>query len=76
MKIHMGEWKYFMGSEITLIKWNYIMGSKRSEVEQKLHHGERNYIMGSKMKWNCIMGSKMEWQKYIMERENKSWEVK
>ncbi len=48
------------------------MGSKRSEVEQKLHHGERNYIMGSEIERKYIM----EERNRVMGSEITSWEAK
>ena len=59
------------------------MGSKRSEVEQKLHHGERNYIVvseitlwGVKKKEITTWGAKLHYgseieRKYIMEERNR-----
>ncbi len=47
-------------------------GSKRSEVEQKLHHGERNYIMGSEIERKYIM----EERNRVMGSEITSWEAK
>ncbi len=52
------------------------MGNEITSWGAKLHHGERNYIMGSEIERkyimeerNYIMGSEIE-RKYIMEERN------